>query len=185
MQSRSYTVGHLVQSTIGDPLVAEDNGYIVRSLPDLLFEQRDNSLRIVVIHLGLIETVQHRYLLAIEHGYGRYRRQRIRAERFHGIADGLCQVTDQSLAILPVVILHSNAGDTVNRHDIKRYLEFRHIQFHCLVGEHFLPEHPVITQHAHLIGEHNIRFQVIVSRYACKRVILVHQGRVKRIGILA
>ena len=174
MQPGGYAVGYLIQLAIGDSFVAEDDSDVIRRLRHLRFEEREYGLRVIIVHVCLVETIQQRCLLLVHQRDGAQRGFGILGERIHGIANRLREALHHLAAVTAVVVLNRYRRFAIYLHDIERNLELRHVQFHILRLNR-LSLHLVFGKDAELVGVHDFCCQVIIGGYLCKRVVLMRE----------
>ncbi len=181
---RSDGVRPLIDLFVGEADIVIHDREIIGRLSRLLTEERDNGLGVVIRHLRLIERVEHRCLGFIKKRDSTQRSVSVRRKSQHGIRYRLREVGDERFAIPSVVVLDRNTRHAVHRHDIERDFEFRHVLLHGLVGANGFAKDAIVAQHAHLVSEHDLRLQVIIRCYACKRIILVRERLLEGLRVL-
>ena len=172
MQVSSYTFRDFIHLAVGVLFVMVHHRNIVRRLRHLRFEERDNGLRIVVVHIGLIETIEQQSLFVREQRYRCQRCVRLLCESRYRHCYGFCQTLHHCLRITAIVIFNHHRRCAIDFHDIERYLEFRHVEFHALRPQRY-SLYLIVTQHTNLVCEHDFCRQVVVCRNLGKWIVLV------------
>ena len=183
MQTCGDAVGDLVQLAVRDPFVAEDNRYIIRHSGYLRFEERKHRLRIIIVHMGLVERIQHGCLVGIQQRNGTQCHLIVFRKSTHGVANRLRETLHHLAAVTAVVVLHHHRRNTIHLQDIESDLELRYVQFHVL-RLYCLSFHFVFGKDAELVGVHDFCRQVIVGGYLCKRIVLMREGLLELLACL-
>ena len=151
---------------------------IIRVQGNLLAEQCHHRLRVIIRHVGVIKRIEALRLLVIEQRYLQQPCLRLVHECLHGGHYRRCHALHQALAVAAIVVFDGDRGLSIIILYVESQAELRHVQLQILHLQ--LPAtHGVAAQHAYLVGKHNLRRQVIVGCYLCKRVILMRQRGIK------
>ena len=103
----------------------------------MCLEEREDGLRIVVFHVGLIERIEEFRLLFIQERNRIKRSVGIFGKRRNGIANRLRERLHHLATVTTIVILNVNSRFALNFEYIEGDFEFRHIKFHGLRQECF------------------------------------------------
>ena len=152
-----------------------DHRNVVGHALHLLAEKRDDGLRVVVIHIILVEAVEQGRLLLVEQRDALKRRIGLTDERHRSIGDGTGQALHQRAAVAAVVVLQADAR-LARRigHDVEGDAELGRIGLEVL-HRHRLTLVVMTFENAHLIGEHDLGGEVVVGGDAREGIGLVAQ----------
>ena len=170
-----HTLRDVVHFAVGVFVFVINHRHVVGRQFHLTAEQRNDGLRRVVRHLGLVETIEESSLIGIQQRHLLQLHFRLTDEGIGRIADRLCQTLHRFVAIASFVVLQAHAR-LARRvvHDEEGEAELRSIRLEELDGNR-LAFVLVVFENAHLIGKQNFGGEVVVGGDACKRIRLVLQ----------